>query len=462
METAGRAVADHLQHHFPAGHVLLLAGSGANGGDALVAARHLLALEREVTVLAQPSKHPLSQLNKRRLSAVGVEAQTLSAANLRRVLTGAQMVGGVVVDGLLGTGFVPPLRPELSELVEIINQSGLKVLSIDLPSGLDASNAQRPEAAVRAAQTVTFGGLKPALIYGPAAHAAGEVSVADLRVPPEWVLREAVALRLTDAEIAAKLPVRFADAHKGTAGRIWMVGGHPGTVGAPALAGLGALRVGAGLVSIYSGADVPLITPELMVHRVEMDDQLSALENEVKPDALAVGMGLGPNAAQVARTVLSWTIPTVVDADALQPELAGHGHDQVIWTPHPGEAARLLGVTTPEITAGPLSAARQLQSKFGGVVVLKGGPSTLATGNGLFVSRGGHPGMASAGMGDTLSGILAGLLGQGLSAEDAALCGVRLHSKAGELAGAKHGYGLTATDVSGEVGAAWLALVRGA
>ena len=156
--------------------------------------------------------------------------------------------------------------------------------------------------------------------------------------------------------------------------------------------------------------------------------------------------------------VLNWTIPAVIDADALQPELAGAGHAQVIWTPHPGEAARLLGTRTAEITRDPLSAARTLQERFGGVVVLKGGPSTIATPQQLFVVRGGHPGMAAAGMGDTLSGILAALLAQGLSAEDAALTGTRLHTRAGELAGAQRGYGLSASDLSCELGAAWLSL----
>jgi hydroxyethylthiazole kinase-like uncharacterized protein yjeF len=137
----------------------------------------------------------------------------------------------------------------------------------------------------------------------------------------------------------------------------------------------------------------------------------------------------------------------------------------VVWTPHPGEAARMLDVEPGEIVADPLSAARELQRQYGGVVVLKGGPSTIATPDtaapdGLLVSRGGHPGMASAGMGDTLSGVIAALLGQGLSASHAALCGVRLHSRAGELAGARHGYGLSATDLSGELGAAWNALLN--
>ncbi|WP_293912882.1 NAD(P)H-hydrate dehydratase [Deinococcus sp.] len=455
METAGRAVADYLELHFKAEldgarPVLLLAGSGANGGDALVAARHLHALGRAVEVLASPSKHPPTRLNRRRLNACGVGVRLLSPTNLKRALDRA----GVVVDGLLGTGFTPPLRPGVAELVKLVNASGLNVLSIDLPSGLDAASAELPEAVIYAHHTLTLGGSKPALIFGPAAHAAGVVTVASLRIPQAWIAGAAVAHRPSDAEIAALLPVRYADTHKGTAGRVWVLGGHPGTVGAAALAGLGALRAGAGLVTIYSEADVPLVTPELMAHKVV----LSELDAKPKPGAVAVGMGLGPGAEAAARMVLGWRIPTVIDADALQPGLAGAGHPQVIWTPHPGEAARLLGTESSTITREPLSAARALQEHFGGVVVLKGGPSTVASDQGLFVARGGHPGMAKAGLGDTLSGVLAALLGQGLSAHDAANVGVRLHARAGELAGEVHGYGLIASDVSAQLGAAWLAL----
>ncbi|BDP41582.1 bifunctional NAD(P)H-hydrate repair enzyme [Deinococcus aetherius] len=458
MEEAGRAVADVVHARFPAARVLLLAGGGANGGDALVAARHLAALGQPVRVLAAPASHPLTVLNRDRLGAFGVVPGPLTGEEVARAARGAD----VLVDGLLGTGFVAPLRPALAEVVEAVNaarEGGGKVVAIDLPSGLDATRADAPPAAVWADLTVTLTGLKTALLFGSAAPRAGEVVLAPLRLPPGWVREEALASRPTDAEVAALLPVRRADAHKGTAGRVWVVGGYPGTLGAAALAGLGALRAGAGLVTVHSAADVPLVTPELMVRR---HTDLGRWLGEVTslPDAVCVGMGLGPDAAALARRVLGWGLPTVLDADALQPELAGAGHDRCVWTPHPGEAARLLGRGTGEVTADPLAAARELRERYGGVVVLKGGPSVVAHVGGLSVSRGGHPGMASAGMGDTLSGIVAALLGQGLSAPDAAVAGVRLHARAGERAGERHGYGLIATDVSEEIGGAWLDLTR--
>lgn len=465
MEEAGRAVAAvlHRQYpaqEYPAGEVLVLAGGGANGADALVAARHLHAWGRGVRVLAQPSRHPLHRANRARLKAVGVVPGPLTPAALGRALSTA----GVVLDGLLGTGFRPPLREELARLITLLNAARLPVVAIDLPSGLEAGRATLPEVCVQADLSVTLGGPKPTLIYGPAAHAAGRVQVVGLGLPESWTEAHALAVRPGDQQVAELLPVRFPDAHKGDAGRVWIVGGRPGTVGAPVLAGLGALRAGAGLVTLHSQeAAVAALAvsqaPELMALTYPDLEVLDAdLAAGKGPDALALGMGLGPDAARLARMALAWKLPTVIDADALQPELRGAGHDQVVWTPHPGEAARMLGVKTSEIVADPLAAARELQRRYGGVVVLKGGPSTLATPDGLLVARGGHPGMASAGMGDTLSGVIAALLAQGLSTAHAALCGVRLHSRAGELAGAKHGYGLSASDLSAELGAAWNSL----
>lgn len=455
MEEAGRAVADAAHAAAPTGRVLLLAGGGANGGDALVAARHLLALGRAVRVLALDSRHPLTVKNRERLEAIGGEGAPFTPERLREEAAGAALI----VDGLLGTGLTPPLRAPLAELVRELNEARKPVLAIDLPTGLNADVSVVEGEPVQATHTVTLSGWKTALLFGPAAHHAGQVTLADLRLPPGWALAEALASRPSLAEIGSWLPRRFADAHKGTAGRVWVVGGHPGTVGAAALAGVGALRTGSGLVTVHSSAEVPLVMPELMVRRhADLRAALAAVPVHDRPDALCLGMGLGPDAVELARLVLGWGLPTVLDADALHPELAGAGHARCVWTPHPGEAARLLGLGTPAVTRDPIAAARALQERLGGVVVLKGGPSTVAHPGGVWVSRGGHPGMASAGMGDTLAGIVASLLGQGLDAPQAALAGVTLHARAGEIAAERFGYGLSASDVSAELGRAWAEL----
>lgn len=453
MEEAGRAVADAIYARWPGAGVLLLAGGGANGGDALVAARHLQALGQRVEVLALPSRHPLTRMNRRRLVACGMRVGRLTVRGLQR------SQAEIWVDGLLGTGFRPPLRPELLTTIQAVQAGrvrGKKVVSIDLPSGLEADSAAAWPS-VQADLTVTLSGYKPALLFAPACEGAGEIVPAPLRTPPAWLAQFAYAQQVTDTEIAALLPRRSASAHKGTAGRVWIVGGSAGMVGAPLLAGTAALRTGAGLVTLYSEAKLPLLTPELMIRQSD-DLRLTLRQMRPKPDAVAVGMGLGNDAAQVAAEVLHWGLPTVIDADALQPELAGLGHAQCLWTPHPGEAARMLGVSVREITQQPLAAAQHLQQRFGGVVLLKGTP-TVITGSGeRFVNVGGHPGMASAGMGDTLSGMLAALLGQGLTPLAAAVAGARLHTRSGERAAARHGNGLMASDVGGEIGAAWLDL----
>ncbi|KEF35443.1 hypothetical protein RDMS_02840 [Deinococcus sp. RL] len=461
MEEVGRAVAAVAAELAGGGPVLLLAGGGANGGDALVAARVLAGGGGEVRVLAAASRHPLTRRHRERLAAFGVTVGDLTPQAVAREAQGA----AALVDGLLGTGFQPPLRAELAAVVAAVNAAragGMRVLAIDLPSGLDAASAVPPGESVQADVTLAPAGLKPALLFGEAAARAGEVRPFPLTLPPGWAAGAARAVRPDDAAVAALLPVRRADAHKGSAGDVWIVGGSAGMVGAAALAGLGALRAGAGRVTVHSEADVPLVTPELMVRRhADLTGWLAQVGEGPRPDALALGMGLGPGATALARTVLAWGLPTVLDADALQPELAGAGHGRCVWTPHPGEAARLLGVGTGEVTRDPLGAAQTLQERFGGTVILKGGPSVLAHPGGLWVSRGGHPGMASAGMGDTLAGVVAALLGQGLSAPAAALAGVRLHARAGERAAAQHGYGLTATDVSAHLGGAWLDLTGG-
>ncbi|WP_261663483.1 NAD(P)H-hydrate dehydratase [Deinococcus sp. Marseille-Q6407] len=456
MEEAGRATAAALLDLSAGrpGPLVLLAGGGANGGDALVAARHLHAAGREVRVLAGEARHPLTRRNLERLSAVGVAVEPLSAAAVATLPPVAAWA-----DGLLGTGVSGELREELAAVVRALNARPEPVLATDLPSGLPADRTEAPELTVQADRTLALSGHKTAHLFGTAAQRCGAVQLARLAVPPQWAADAARAVRPTDAEVGAGLPRRPAGAHKGTAGRVWVLGGSAGMEGAPVMSGIGALRTGAGLVTLHSEAELPLLVPELMrtQHASLLDwaQQEGVQHKDRRPDALALGMGLGVLAPALARRVLAWELPTVLDADALHPELAGEGHERCLWTPHPGEAARLLECSVNDITADPLGSAETLQQRLGGVVVLKGGPSVVAWAGGLSVSRGGHPGMASAGMGDTLSGILAALLAAGMEPPQAAQAGVRLHARAGERAARRYGYGLSASDVAAELGGAW-------
>ena len=337
MEQAGARVAGALNRRFPegplfAGPVLVLAGGGANGGDAYVAARHLHAAGREVRVLALASSNDLARAMRDRLTPF-VAVDALMPETLGAALDGCDLV----LDGLLGTGFGPPLRPELAQLVELLNAAHTTVVSIDLPSGLNADAAGAQPGHVRADLTLALVGLKPALLFG-ADHSAlgGEVQLLDLSVPPELLNRHRRAWSIGEAELRALLPRRARGAHKGDAGKLYVLGGQSGYTGAPAMTALAALRTGAGLVSLYSRAAIPGRPLEAMAHRLERWD---ALDDLPKPGALAAGMGLRQEGEAVARRVLTWHLPTVLDADALQPALAGAGHDQVVWTPHPGEAA---------------------------------------------------------------------------------------------------------------------------
>lgn len=443
MELAGARVAEALNERFPEGTVLVLAGGGANGGDAYVSARHLHAAGREVRVLALPTNHDLARAMRGRLEPF-VMVNDLTPESLAAALPEC----AVVLDGLLGTGFEPPLRPELAQLVGALNAAHKRVVSVDLPSGLNADAAGDQPGHVRADLVLALVGLKPALLFGDVA----EVQALDLGVPPGPLERHARAWTTGVAELRDLLPTRKRGAHKGDAGKLYVLGGQAGYTGAPAMTALAALRTGAGLIMLYSRAAIPGHPLEAMAHRL---DNWDTLEELPRPDALAVGMGLREDGEPVARRVLAWQLPTVLDADALQPALVGAGHEQVVWTPHPGEAARLLQTEVGEITRDPLTAAERLRADFGGSVVLKGGPTVVATPDGLRVCPFGNPGMASGGMGDVLSGVIAALLGQGLEAGRAAVAGVTLHALAGDRVARRLGYGLSATDVAQELAATW-------
>jgi len=447
VENAGRSVAAKTLELYPAAQrILVLAGKGFNGADALVAARHLLALGRKVTVLSLENdwtKTVDMWLEPDGLLELNVEA-------LERSLPDVE----IVLEGLLGTGFRSPLRGDLEQMILTLNRSSLPILSIDLPSGLEADQTGAQSGIfVGAAHTLALGSLKPAFLFEPTRSSIGKLHTLSVAVPDALLERYAFARTLKRDLIASLLPRRRGDAHKGTAGEVWVLGGSSGMTGAPLLSAWAALKTGSGLVKTYSETELAGGALEIIRHTLS---DWSALENLKKPQAMAVGMGLGSAAVSVAARVLEWRVPTVLDADALSPELEGTGHEGCIWTPHPKEAARMLGRDTADIVKSPLESVLELQRKFGGSVVLKGGPTVIATptleGPQLFVNTTGNPGMASAGMGDTLSGILVSLLGQGLSGPNAARAGVFLHGLAGDTLLEEEGYGLQASEVGSRVG----------
>ncbi len=409
MERAGAAAAELAMRLVPehAPDVLVLAGPGNNGGDARVLARILKERFHRVALATRPAEIP----------------------------SGVRW--GLVVDGLFGIGLARPLEGEFAAMVDYANAQRCAVLALDVPSGIASDTGVVLGRAVRATHTITFIALKPGLLTLDGPDHCGELSVATLGleparlVPPQgWVLEP--------ERFAHALRPRPRNFHKGMAGSLAILGGAAGMTGAALLAGRAALRIGAGRVYVGTLEEraVDSGAPELMLRQV--DDALGQAL-----DAAVAGPGLGQSerAEVLVGAVLASDIPCVLDADALNLMAASadlraacvRRRAETLLTPHPAEAARLLGVKTAEIQADRLGAARRLAERYRAHVVLKGVGAIVAARDGhWFVNTSGNPGMASAGMGDVLSGILGALLAQGHPGETALALGVHLHGCAAD------------------------------
>jgi ADP-dependent NAD(P)H-hydrate dehydratase / NAD(P)H-hydrate epimerase len=482
MEAAGRAVADAIRGEHPIScGVLVVCGKGNNGGDGFVVARWLLVWGYTVQVWALPGAGSAGAAQTMRQALlVWMNEQPileLTADHLETLALELDQKINVLVDGIFGSSFRMPLPIFESELISRLNTlrnaRGWKVWAIDLASGLLADSGEAPGLTMQVDFTVALSGFKPAHVFAPASSVSGKLELAEIGIPP-WIVREHASAELADPRTVF-LPSRTQDAHKGSAGRVIVAGGLPRYPGAPALAAHGAFRAGAGLVKVITPAGSGLQAPvEATRHEIETwtRGDLEFLKQE-RCDALVAGMGMGPVKTDLLELLITLEAPIVLDADALQPELEflltsrWDRHDKTIpdaiLTPHPGEAARLLGVSTQSITFDPLAAARTLAQRFNAVVVLKGGPTVIAHPQRsdqarvhLWVNTSGNPGMASAGMGDVLGGVIAGLLAQGVDAVQAARTGVYLHGRAGDLAALEYGFGLSASDVADVVPKAWL------
>ena len=436
MEAAGQAVARAAHDLLPSGRVAVLAGKGNNGGDGFSAARWLLHWGHEVAVFAAEDQRGDAALMRQAAEATGLLPLPLFEA--LEGLAGFDLI----VDALFGTGLGRPLEGAFAELVKAVNQSGLPVVAVDLPSGVPFS----PH--IRARRTVALAGLKTAHLFAPGRDAVGELILADIGMPEAAYAAAGALPQLPEPGDARELlPKRSSNAHKGSVGRVLIAGGYTTYTGAPALAALGAYRTGAGLVTVAYPEKAPVNPPLEAVRRPLAEWSVNALKG-VKAEAAAVGMGAGPEGPAAARAVLALGLPTVLDADALQKEVVRAYADAgvpAVLTPHPGEAARLLNESPAEIAKAPLEAAKALFWRYKLPVVLKGGPSVIAGEEGVIVNPTGNPAMATGGMGDVLSGAIAALLAAGLEPFEAAWLGVFLHGVAGDRVGR---VGLVASDVA--------------
>ncbi len=484
MENAGRRVADVVHTYVaPAGRrCVVLAGKGSNGGDGLVAARHLVARgwRAEVLLLAREDEvrgEPRRNLSLAREASVEVTPITsMAVAAARRHLGGAD----VIVDALFGTGFTGAPVGLAAQMIEATNAAAAAVVAVDLPSGVDADTGAVRGAAVRASTTVTMGLPKIGLLLYPGAAHAGRVYVADIGYPPALLERfRAGAVAVTPQMARAALPPRPADGHKGTFGRVLVCAGSVGFTGAPSLCALGALRAGAGLVSLGVGETIyPIVAAhevEAMPHPLpDADGALSEgawgrlAELAAEADAVAVGPGLGTGTgvATLVQRLLAGRVPLVLDADALnvlagKEEPLARSRAQKILTPHPGEMGRLLGRSTEEVQRDRLGVAREAAARFGAIVVLKGARTVVATPDGsAFIVPAGNPGMATGGMGDVLTGVIAAYLAQKAQPAVAAWLGAYLHGVAGDLVAERLGpAGLLAREVADAIPRARLAVL---
>lgn len=450
MSRAAAAALRTLRAHWPrAWRITLLCGAGNNAGDAYLLASQALAagLDPQVLYLFPPV-----QL---RGAAAAAYAEAKNAGVSIRVFEPAALHGTeLIVDGLLGTGLTRPLAPAWQAAVEAVNASGCPVLALDIPSGLSADSGAVFGAAIRADVTLTFIAPKVGLYTGMGPAYVGQVEIADLELVPESAPDSTpVAWRVDCASLVDALPgPRSRVAHKGHYGQVLVIGGQPGMSGAVRLAAEAAARVGAGRVTVATHPEHAAVInsgrPELMSVALHSADDLAAYLEQASVIALGPGLGQSNWAAGLLEAVWDSKRPLIVDADALN-SLAAAPQQRSNWilTPHPGEAARMLGIETAAVQADRLAASRALQANYGGVVVLKGAGTLIADGSQLWLCSAGNPGMASAGMGDVLCGVIAGLLAQGLTLSTAALCGVLLHSCAADSAAVGGERGLLASDL---------------
>ncbi len=430
--------------------VLLLAGPGNNGGDAFVAALQLKQLWYDVTVVFAGTETKLPP------DARAAFANWRAAGGVLHATIPPKGDWHLIVDGLFGIGLERPLEGQTAEMVNWSNGSGIPVLAIDIPSGLHADSGRVLGCAMRARHTLTFIGLKAGLFTLDGPDYAGEIHLDTLGIElPEST--EPRGWRIESALVATVLPPRRRNSHKGTFGNVGLIGGAPGMVGAALLAARAALKLGAGRVYVGLFADSPSVDfnqPELMLRPAQDVLKLPGL------DCLAIGPGLGESqAAQHAlAAALGHKAALILDADALnliaahpklQRSLAARSGTSIL-TPHPAEAGRLLALGTDKIQYDRIASARALSSRFNAAVVLKGNGSICALENGdWYVNTSGNPGMAAAGMGDVLTGIIASLTAQGGDPDLALLAGVHLHGLAADrlVAEGIGPAGLTASEV---------------
>jgi len=453
MQRAGEAAFHRIRAIWPEKqHWLVLCGHGNNGGDGFIVARLAQSAGLSVSVIACEGTKPLpdeAQLAREAWLNAGVDIHEPSALWPEQV--------DIIVDALLGTGLNSAPKAPYQQLIAKANAHTAPVFAIDIPSGLVAANGTAPGEVISAEHTLTFIALKPGLLTGKARDYVGQLHFHALSLDPWLSGQDAPIARYDASALSGWLKPRKPTSHKGDHGKLVIIGGDHGTAGAIRMTGEAALRAGAGLVRVLTHKDnlSPLLTarPELMVQELTDEAVDRALE---WADVIVIGPGLGQGewGKKALKKVESSQKPMLWDADALNLLAINNDKRQNrIITPHPGEAARLLNVKTSEIESDRLHSAQRLAQQYGGVVVLKGAGTLIASeSDALAIADVGNAGMATGGMGDVLSGIIGSLLAQKLSLYDAACAGCVAHGAAAEAVSQRVGTrGMLATDLFSEL-----------
>ena len=483
METAGSAIVGAIEQHYPTSQRIgILVGKGNNGGDGLVIARQLAHAGRDVHLfLVSPADSFTGE------AAINLQIAKRLGLQIEEILTDTEFYGTgtvpttlasceLLVDAIFGTGLRDTVRGSIATVINAINSLATPILSVDLPSGLDADTGHPLGTCVRADRTVTIGLPKRGLLVHPGAEFAGKLEVVDIGFPEQVIDAQGIKVNWTTmAQASQWVPPRLPASHKGTYGRVLVVAGSTGMTGASALVSEAALRAGTGLVTLaipkHLNPILEGLLPEVMTLPLPETDagslSVSATSAilefaEKTKSVLAIGPGLSqhPDTVSLVQQLVRENREQalgrrmVVDADGLNalsqaPEVISLLDREAILTPHPGEMSRLANASVLGLEADRIRTAQQFASEHNLTLVFKGAPTVTGLPNGdVWINSTGNPGMGTGGMGDVLTGIIAGLMAQGHSSETAAVLGVYLHGLAGDIAAEALGmHGLIASDV---------------
>lgn len=436
MQRAGQAAFDAIQARWPQiRRIAVVCGGGNNGGDGYIVAH----LARE----AGFSVDVYSLVLLEHLRGDALRAYQLYQYSGGEVETGEQVLATdveLVVDALLGTGLTRPVAGIFAQVIDAINQRSVPVVALDIPSGLQGDTGQALGGVIKAEMTITFVALKSGLFTGNASEYCGDIHFSNLALSDKVIQTQEPVAELFEAEVC--LPARSKVAHKGHFGHVLVLGGDCGFTGAALLAAEAAARAGAGLVSIATRSEhaafLNLARPEIMCHGVDNSEQLKALLQRVSVVVVGPGLGQSEWARELFECVCETNLPIIVDADGLN--LLAQSESSIqrpnwVLTPHPGEAARLLHTDVVSVQADRYQSVSAIQKNYGGVSLLKGsGTLVYESRHPVSVNQTGNPGMATGGMGDVLSGVIAALVAQNYSLGDAARLGACVHGAAADRA----------------------------